>query len=265
MPRRVHRASSPYNPIENYGIIGDLSTVALVGMDGSIDFMCFPEFDSPTIFAALLDHRKGGSFKLAPMMDEAHAKQLYLPESNILLSRFLSEEGVAEISDFMPITELGHAHAIVRRAKSIRGDIRFRMSCAPRFDYGRAKHRVQKKRNEVIFVSQGADKSVIRFRSEVPLKIKDGDATAEFRLRSGECAAFVLEDAHERGESPSAGPDYVSDSFKETMNFWQQWVQHSQYRGRWREMVNRSALTLKLLTSARYGSIVAAPTFALPE
>jgi GH15 family glucan-1,4-alpha-glucosidase len=265
MPRRVHRASSPYNPIENYGIIGDLSTVALVGMDGSIDFMCFPQFDSPTIFAALLDHRKGGCFKLAPMMDGAQTKQLYLPESNILLSRFLCEEGVAEISDFMPITELGHAHAIVRRAKSIRGDIRFRMSCAPRFDYGRANHRVQKKRNEVIFVSQGADQSVIRFRSEVPLKIKDGDATAEFRLRSGECAAFILEDARERGESPSAGPDYVSDSFKQTMNFWQQWVQHSQYRGRWREMVNRSALTLKLLTSARYGSIVAAPTFALPE
>src|SRR5215475_435696 len=92
--RRTH---SPYKPIENYGVIGDLHTVALVGMDGSIDFMCFPEFDSPTIFAALLDHKKGGSFKLAPVMNHTHFKQLYLPESNILLSRFLSEAGVAEI------------------------------------------------------------------------------------------------------------------------------------------------------------------------
>jgi GH15 family glucan-1,4-alpha-glucosidase len=266
MPRRsAHRASSPYKPIQNYGIIGDLHTVALVGMDGSIDFMCFPEFDSPTIFAALLDHRKGGSFKLAPVMEDTKPKQLYLPESNILLSRFLSREGVAEISDFMPITGLGHAHTIVRRAKSIRGDIRFRMTCAPRFDYGRAKHRIQKKKHEVIFISQGPDKTVLRLRSEAPLKIEDGDAVTEFTLHSGDCAAFVLEDARDRGDSPSAAPDYVSDSFKQTMNFWQDWIHKSQYRGRWREMVNRSALTLKLLTSAEYGSIVAAPTFALPE
>src|SRR5262249_52055938 len=192
-------------------------------------------------------------------------RQLYLPESNILLSRFLSSDGVAEISDFMPITELGHAHTIVRRAKTIRGDIRFRMSCAPRFDYGRASHRVQKKKNEVIFISQGLDKSVLRLRSEAPVKVVEGDVVAEFTLRSGECAAFILEDARDGGESPSVGADYASDSFKQTMNFWRNWIRKSQYRGRWREMVNRSALTLKLLTSKRYGSIVAAPTFGLPE
>jgi len=263
--RPAYRTDSPYKPIENYGVIGDLHTVALVGMDGSIDFMCFPEFDSPTIFAALLDHKKGGSFKLAPVMDSTRLKQLYLPESNILLSRFLSSDGVAEISDFMPITDLGHAHTIVRRAKTIRGDIRYRMSCAPRFDYGRATHRVQKKKNEVIFISEGPDKSVLRLRSDVPVKVAEGDVVAEFTLRSGECAAFILEDARDRGESPSAGADYVSDSFKQTMNFWQNWIHKSQYRGRWREMVNRSALTLKLLTSEQHGSIVAAPTFGLPE
>jgi len=266
MPRQsAHRTHSPYKPIENYGVIGDLSTVALVGMDGSIDFMCFPEFDSPTIFAALLDHKKGGSFKLAPVMDGTRLKQLYLPESNILVSRFLSSDGVAEISDFMPITNLGHAHAIIRRAKTIRGDIRFRMICDPRFDYGRAKHRVQKKKHEAIFISEGADKSVLRLRSEVPFQIVNGAAVAEFTLRSGGCAAFILEDARDRGESPSSGPDYASESFKQTMNFWQNWIHKSQYRGRWREMVNRSALTLKLLTSEQYGSIVAAPTFGLPE
>lgn len=265
MPRRPANPSAAYKPIENYGVIGDLRTAALVAIDGSIDFMCFPEFDSPTIFAALLDYKKGGSFKLAPVMHDGHQKQLYLPESNILLSRFLSCEGVAEISDFMPITSLGHAHAIVRRAKAIRADIRFRMICEPRFDYGRASHRIQKKKREIIFISQGADKTVLRLRSEVPLRMVNGAAIAEFTLRAGQSAAFILEDAQQGGESPSAGPAYVSESFKQTMNFWQRWIQRSHYRGRWREMVNRSALTLKLLTSARYGSIVAAPTFGLPE
>src|SRR5512132_856898 len=95
-----------YQPIENYGVIGDLHTVALVGMDGSIDFMCFPHFDSPSIFAAMLDAEKGGHFKLAPLLNEAKHKQLYLPDTNMLLTRFLADEGVAEVSDFMPVAEL---------------------------------------------------------------------------------------------------------------------------------------------------------------
>jgi GH15 family glucan-1,4-alpha-glucosidase len=127
----------PYQPIEHYGIVGDLHTVALVGMDGSVDFMCFPEFVSPTIFAALLDHERGGRFQLAPVFDDAQRKQLYMPDSVILLTRFLSRDGVAEVSDFMPITALGHAHDLVRRAKTVRGEVRFRMVCDPRFDYGR--------------------------------------------------------------------------------------------------------------------------------
>ncbi len=254
-----------YKPIEQYGIIGDLHTVALVAMDGSIDFMCFPDFDSPTIFAALLDERKGGSFRLAPRMTGTRHKQIYIPESNVLLTRFLAESGLAELSDFMPILELGHAHDLVRRAKCIRGDVPFRMVCAPRFDYGRAAHKVQKKRNEVLFISQGPDKTVLRLRSEVPLRVENGAAVADFTLRSGETAAFVLEDGRPGGRSPSAAPDYVPKAFKQTMDYWRNWMRHSQYHGRWREMVNRSALVLKLLTSAKYGSIVAAPTFGLPE
>ena len=257
--------SSHFKPIGNYGVIGDLQTVALVGMDASIDFMCFPEFDSPTIFAALLDPGRGGSFQLAPVLKNAQRKQLYIPDSNILLTRFQAEGGLAEVSDFMPITGLGHSHALVRRIKSIRGDISVRMVCAPRFDYGRAEHKVVKRKREVLFISRGPDKTVLRLRSQVPLKTVNGDAFAEVKLRSGEKAAFILEDASEGKETPSCRPDYVTESFKQTINFWREWVRHSQYRGRWREMVNRSALTLKLLTSARYGSIVAAPTFALPE
>src|ERR1051326_4575754 len=111
-----------YKPIENYAVVGDLHTVALVGMDGSIDFMCFPNFDSPTIFAALLDYKRGGSFRLAPQLPTARRKQIYMPDSNILVTRFLAEEGMTEVSDFMSITGSGGGHELVRRAKCIRGD-----------------------------------------------------------------------------------------------------------------------------------------------
>jgi GH15 family glucan-1,4-alpha-glucosidase len=258
-------ANSNYKPIESYGLIGDLNTTALVGMDGSIDFMCFPRIDSPTIFAALLDHKKGGRFLLAPQLKRPTHKQLYLPDSNILLSRFLAEEGMAEVSDFMPIAGLGHQHALVRRAKCIRGEIPFLMICEPRFDYGRASHKIHRKKNEILFLSNGPDKTVLRLRSDVPVQVRNGAAVAEFKLRSGEKAAFVLEDASGEADSPSSAPDYVAESFKQTMDFWRNWVAHSRYRGRWRTIVNRSALTLKLLTSAQHGSIVAAPTFGLPE
>src|SRR6516165_7313755 len=142
-----------YQPIENYGVIGDLNTAALVGMDGSIDFMCFPQFDSPTIFAALLDDHKGGRFQLAPWIDGLRKKQAYLPDSNVLLTRFLAPEGVAEVSDFMAIEELGHVHDLVRRAKVVRREMPFRMICDPRFDYGRAIHRIDLKGSEALFIS----------------------------------------------------------------------------------------------------------------
>jgi GH15 family glucan-1,4-alpha-glucosidase len=252
-----------YNRIENHGVVGDLETVALVGMDGSIDFMCFPEFDSPTIFAALLDSEKGGRFKIGPVAEGAQHKQLYLPDSALLLTRFLCADGVGEVSDFMPIQKLGHSHDLVRRVKTVRGEMRYRMICEPRFDYGRASHRIEQRKNEVLFVSEGADKTALRLRSEMPVRIENGAAVAEFNLGSEQTAAFILEDAGI--ESRSAARDYVTEAFKETMTFWQQWVGRSRYRGRWREMVNRSALTLKLLTSSVHGSLVAAPTFGLPE
>lgn len=255
-----------YQPIENYGVIGDLQTVALVGMDGSIDFMAFPHFDSPTIFAALLDHQQGGRFQIAPIFDaEARHKQLYLPDTNVLLSRFLSDEGVAEISDFMPVHQTEHAPIIVRRVKTIRGEVRFRLVCAPRFDYARASHSVEYQDGQVLFVSEGSDRMALLLRTCVPMRIENGAAQTEFTLRAGETAAFVLEQAQPGQDSSTRAPDYVSCAFKDTVNFWRSWVGRSTYRGRWREIVDRSALTLKLLTSRRHGSIVAAPTFGLPE
>jgi GH15 family glucan-1,4-alpha-glucosidase len=254
-----------YQPIESYGVIGDLHTVALVGMDGSIDFMCAPRFDSASVFAALLDDERGGRFRLAPLLEGARQKQLYLPDTCVLLTRFLSDDGVAEVSDFMPIGDDRHAHDVVRRAKTVRGEVRFRMVCQPRFDYARATHTAEQTADGVRFIAGGGPARAFLLRSSVPVRIMDGTAVAEFTLRADESASFIFEQVEPGGTSPSGAPDYVPRAFKDTVNFWRAWVGRSTYRGRWREMVNRSALTLKLVTSRPFGSIVAAPTFGLPE
>jgi GH15 family glucan-1,4-alpha-glucosidase len=254
-----------YQPIENYGIIGDLATTALVSLSGSIDFMCFPRFDSPTIFAALLDSKRGGSFRIAPLHGDFGNRQRYFPDTAVLLTRYMGAPGIADISDFMAMQHLGHRHTLVRRVKVVRGEIEFEMVCAPKFDYGRAGHTIEKKPRQMIFIPDKKNLPPLLLRSSVPLKEVKGEAVARFKLKSGEAAYFIMEEADSTDDSPSANRDYVSDSFKETMNYWLAWIARSRYRGRWREMVNRSALTLKLLTSQAHGSIVAAPTFSLPE
>ena len=262
-PQTPPRHSFP--PIEDHGVIGDLHTVALVDLSGTIDFLCFPHFDSPSIFAKLLDRERGGSFELAPVGDGAHTKQIYMPDSNVLLTRFLFQDGVAEVSDFMPVEEAGYAHNLVRRAKAINGEMRFRVRCRPRFDYGRAGCRVERREGCYVLSSDGDDGTVVHLRSEVPLSIGDGEVSGEFTLRAGESAGFVLEDGSGGFDTPCRAEDYVADSFKNTLNFWRRWIGRCTYHGRWREMVYRSALVLKLLVSQPHGSIVAAPTFGLPE
>lgn len=256
-----------YAPIEDYGVIGDLDSVALVGKDGSIDFMCFPYFDSPTIFARLLDADKGGFFRIAPVGEECQTRQLYMPQSCTLLTRFLSPDGVAEVSDFMPIFDICPSHDLVRRVKCIRGRMRLRMECRPAFNYARSRHRVERGDGCVVMESEGPDKTAIRLRCPRPFEVTgDGAVVSEFELGAGESAAFILEEAGEPGcPAQSEAQDFVPESFKATLNYWRRWVADIRYTGRWREMMERSALTLKLLTSHRHGSFVAAPTFGLPE
>jgi GH15 family glucan-1,4-alpha-glucosidase len=249
--------------IEDHGIIGDLKTAALVALDGAIDFLCWPNFDSPSIFAALLDDEKGGCFELQPALDGARHRQLYLPDTNILLTRFLSEHGVAEISDFMELTEGDRPSRLIRRVKAVRNSIDFRMRCAPRFDYARAQHETVADGNAIVFT--GADGLSLRLRSSVELQSVDGAATAAFRLEPGEAAYFILEDARNECASVDATGEFVTRAFKETVNYWHRWVGRSTYKGRWRDVVTRSALVLKLLTSAKHGSMIAALTFGLPE
>ncbi|WDT69227.1 MAG: DUF5911 domain-containing protein [Candidatus Manganitrophus sp.] len=136
----------PYQPIENYGLIGDMHTAALVGIDGSIDWYCFPHFDSPSLFAAILDDRIGGRFKIAPAEppEKIRSRQAYWPDTNILVTRFYSPDGVGEVTDYMPV-DLdweGHgSHQLVRRVRVVRGSMPFRMECRPAFNYARDEHR----------------------------------------------------------------------------------------------------------------------------
>src|SRR5262250_3703081 len=223
--------ASRYAPIGEYGVIGDLYTVALVGMDGSIDFLCLPHFDSPSVFAALLDAERGGHFQIAPVLEHATRRQLYLPDTNVLLTRFLDANGVAEVSDFMPVEDAGQAHNVVRRAKTVRGEVRFRMRCDPRFDYARAIHTAERRSDtEVLFVGRsGGDELVLRLRSSVPMRLENGAAIAEFSLGADASAWFVLEVVLAQEPSPSAQPDYESDAFKQTVNFWRRWVARNTY------------------------------------
>ena len=253
-----------YLPIGEHGLIGNLRTVALVGTDGTIDWCCCPRFDSPSVFGALLDRDRGGSFRLAPDVP-ATTKQFYFPDTNVLITRFLAEEGVAEIQDFMPVpadaTDTDH-HRHIRRVLCVRGELPFRAHVAPRFDYGLSPHTLRVAGGRAYFES-----ATLRLvlTTTAPFEAVDGDVLASFRLRQGESVVFWLDDTSGGGEPAAADPDAAEEAFTATVRYWRHWLSASRYRGRWREAVHRSALTLKLMTYAPTGAIVASPTTSLPE
>ena len=253
-----------FEPIENYGAIGNMRSIALVGMNGSIDFLCFPRFDSPTVFAALLDDQLGGRFQIQPQLKHSRVRQLYLPDTNILLTRFLSNDGLVELTDFMPISaEAEQPNELVRSVAVIRGDVSFSLLCQPRFNYGTCGHRVDVNGLCATFSSENPACPHMALYSTVPLSQESQDAKAQFRLRAGERATFVFGGVRPEGQKPEM--ESVEDRFHQTGRFWKNWIAKSKYKGRWREMVNRSALILKLLISREHGSLIAAPTFSLPE
>ncbi len=268
-----------YQPIEDYGIVGNMRTAALVGTNGSIDWMCFPHFDSPSIFAAILDDERGGSFRIYPADSPAATrKQHYWPETNVLITRFLCKQGVAEITDFMPVSqsfdqrspaelETGREpNRLVRTVRSVRGELRWRAECRPAFDFGRASHHLQLKENIVQFVPERSELPGLQLSAGTRLEGSGLAAVAECTLREGEAVTFVLEPiASAEHRTDSTGLEEADRLFHETVVYWRRWLSHCTYQGRWREMVHRSALTLKLLTFAPTGAIVAAPTAALPE
>ncbi|HZQ69162.1 MAG TPA: glycoside hydrolase family 15 protein [Terriglobales bacterium] len=253
-----------FEPIENHGVIGNMRSIALVAVNGSIDFLCYPNFDSPTVFAALLDEERGGCFQIQPQFKEKRIRQLYLPETNILLTRFLAPEGVAELTDYMPIAADGkQPNEIVRSLTVIRGEVEFKMRCQPRFNYGLCGHTVSVEGRTAVFSPATESCARMALYSTIPLKGQDQDVIADFKLRTGERVTFVFGAVRAPDEHPEM--EFINQRFHETARFWKAWIAKSKYRGRWREMVNRSALMLKLLISREHGSLIAAPTFSLPE
>jgi GH15 family glucan-1,4-alpha-glucosidase len=262
--------SERYPNISDHGLIGDLQTAALVTTDGTVDWFCCPRFDSPSVFASLLDADRGGYFKIAPVGADYVTKQLYFPETAMLITRFLTADGVGEVTDFMPVIE-GKAtdrHRLVRQLRVARGSMQFLMEIQPRFDYGRAKHTIELSENGAVFRSRDMELTLHTEGKRTQGKGAEiehaGDGLrATFTMREGETGGVVLESM---GGQPKAHPAAELQRLAEdTGKFWRGWLGRSTYTGRWREMVARSAMTLKLLTYQPTGAPVAAATMGLPE
>jgi GH15 family glucan-1,4-alpha-glucosidase len=253
----------PLRSIGDHGVIGDLETAALVARDGTIDYLCWPSLDSATIFADLLDTGSGGAFSIRPALDGPEMLQSYVPDTNVLTTRWMAEEGSAELVDLMPHPDAGghaggNARRLIRRVTVTRGTVTFDAVCAPRFDYARDVPTIEDIQGGVRFAGR---ELAMRLYASVPLVRAQDSASACFTLAAGESAWFVLGD----DALASRTDDGVASDVTATVAAWRNWVARASYRGRWREQVLRSALALKLLTSARHGSIAAAATFGLPE
>jgi GH15 family glucan-1,4-alpha-glucosidase len=264
---------SSYPNISDHGLIGDLQTAALVTTDGVLDWFCLPRFDSPSVFASLLDTNRGGYYKIAPDRDDYVSKQLYLPDTAILVTRFMTPDGVGEVHDFMPVIE-GPAtdrHRLVRNIRVVRGTMRFAIEFQPRFDYGRKPHTMELSDDGGVFRSDGLELTMHAIAPEglsmadagITLE-RDGDGLRWTRtLREGQIGGMVLES---NGGTPHrVPPEEAQRLADDTARFWSGWLHRSTYTGRWREMVTRSAMTLKLMTYKPTGALVAAPTTGLPE
>ncbi|MFF5448674.1 glycoside hydrolase family 15 protein [Streptomyces sp. NPDC012888] len=258
-----------YPPIAEHGLIGDLQTCALVSSDGVLDWFCAPRFDSPSVFAALLDDERGGHFSVTADAPDVTTRQLYLADTAVLITRFLTPGGVGEVVDFMPVDAPRTPttrHRIVRFLRTVRGTVRFTAECRPRFDYGRAAHRLTLDGATARFDAPGTG-AHLHALGPLPLEADGEDVRATVTLNAGEHAGLVLTFG---GIGPDAGeaPPTMAGAWQEftaVCRFWHGWLARCTYRGRWQQTVNRSAITLKLLTYAPTGAPIAAATMALPE
>ncbi|MFC8434636.1 glycoside hydrolase family 15 protein [Streptomyces sp. NPDC057253] len=261
-----------YPPIAEHGMVGDLQTAALVSSDGTVDWWCTPRFDSPSVFASLLDSERGGHCRLAaeyPDDDEMTVRQLYLSDTAVLVTRFMAPGGVGEVADFMVPNDSAaptDVHRLLRVARVVRGSLPFALSCQPRFDYGRAPHTLERTgEHSAVFHGPGTDLH-LQSTPGVVFHEDGNDISARFTLSAGQAAAVVLTSTPGGDPAPQhPSLEGVADALETCRTFWLSWLRKCTYRGRWQDIVNRSAITLKLLTYAPTGAPIAAATMGLPE
>jgi GH15 family glucan-1,4-alpha-glucosidase len=260
-----------YPDISEHGLIGDLQTAALVTTDGTIDFFCCPRFDSPSVFCSLLDADNGGYFRISPAADSYVSKQLYFPNTAMLITRFMTPDGVGEVLDFMPVIEgpPSDRHRLVRHLRVARGTMQFVVELQPRFNYGRSGHRIEP--TDVGAIFRGEDGMHLtmhtagrRAAGESAAAIeRAGDGLrATITMREGESGRGVILESM-GGAPQNFEPAELDQLAQDTERYWKSWLGRSTYTGRWREMVTRSAMTLKLLTYHPTGAPVAAATLGL--
>jgi GH15 family glucan-1,4-alpha-glucosidase len=257
--RSLHRGEKHLR-IEDYGLIGDCTTAALVGCNGSIDWLCWPRFDRGACFAALLGSPDHGRWLLSPAEEEFTTSRRYRGETMLLETEFKTGSGSFAVIDFMPLDDV--ASSVIRIVEGRKGTVRVSMHLTLRFDYGFAVPWVTKLQDGS-GISAIAGPDLVALRTPVPLKGEDLATIAEFAVREGERIPFVL--TYGRSYRAAPAPIDAEKAFCETEEFWRNWAGRCQYKGARRDAVIRSLLTLKAMTDARTGGIIAAPTTSLPE
>jgi GH15 family glucan-1,4-alpha-glucosidase len=249
-----------YKPISEYGVIGDMHSAALVGSDGSIDWLCFPRFDSPSVFGAILDDARGGRFQIGPL-GPFRSHQAYLPDGNVLATTFEAAGGTAAVIDFMPVCEdvTSCDHEVIRLVRCQEGHVDLLATFQPCLNYARDPTILQVEHG-LALARQGQD--CLSLSADVPLETQDGTVSARFGLDEGQWTAFLL---RWQDDSPPAIRDYdVFGKLGKTQAFWH-FVGHDwRYPGRWQDAVKRSMLALHLLLYVPTGAICAAATTSLP-
>lgn len=248
---------SKQRPIMAHGVVGDMRTAALVADDGTVDFYCWPKFDSPSVFTSLLDTPAAGDFELAPELPGARRQQLYIPGTNVLQTRWIGDTAIVELTDFMPID--GEPSRLLRKVEVVSGNARIALRCQPCHDYARAQTHARLEGDRVLFEADG--QPTMSLSTSHALQLEGRAAVLSVALQQGE--VFYCQLGGEQGALPDE--DQFESMLRETITYWRQWIRHSTYKGRWRNMVERSALALKLLTDRDSGAILAAATFGLPE
>jgi GH15 family glucan-1,4-alpha-glucosidase len=256
------QAGELYDPlsVEDYAIIGDCTTAALVGKNGSIDWLCLPRFDSGACFAALLGHAEHGRWLLGPVDATAKATRYYQDDTLVLETVFETDSGSFALIDFMPVNQ--PATALVRIVEGRRGKVDVHMSMKVRFDYGSSVPWVSRLDDES-GIQAIAGRNLVTFRASVATRGEDLSTKADFSIAANQREWFVLSyGPSHRGPPPALD---ATAALADTLTFWREWASRCTYRGAHRDVVMRSLLTLKALTFTETGAIVAAPTTSLPE